>query len=297
VLRRGHRSAVRCAHRDGRARPAERVGRSALEPRRHRCVRSRRRQVTQRAWASERVSLGEPYAVFIGEAKEHAGGNDTHGGSNYDGWYTLVWVREGDAYKLSYCSWKLAGGGAQRDWWNATFRGEGTGFNKEPNHLLVETVAKLRPGTALDVAMGQGRNAIYLASRGWKVTGVDFSDEGVRLARDAAAAQHLSLDAVNADLDKYDFGIDRWDLVTFLYVPQHAGWVERGKRSVKRGGILVLEFFHRADGEPADQGYSSGELAAMFKDGWEVLRDDVVDTTPDWAADHATIERFVAKRK
>jgi len=254
-------------------------------------------QIAQRAWSNERVSLREPFAVFIGEAKEHAAGNDAHGGSDYHGWYTLVWSREGEAYKLAFWSWKVGGSGAQRDTWNATFRGEGSGFNKEPNHLLVETVAKVRPGTALDVAMGQGRNALYLASRGWKVTGVDFADEAVRLAREAAAARHLTLDAVNADLDKYDFGADKWDLVTFLYVPKRAGWIERAQRSVKRGGLFVLEFFHRGDGEAADEGYASGELAALFKDGWEVLRDQVEDTTPDWAEDHATMERFVARRK
>jgi SAM-dependent methyltransferase len=254
-------------------------------------------QIARRAWSSERVSLHEPYAVFIGEAKEHAAGNDVHGGSDYDGWYTLVWSRDGDAYKLAYWSWKLAGAGAQRDFWNATFRGEGTGFSKEPSHILVETVAKLRPGTALDVAMGQGRNALYLASRGWKVTGVDFSDEGVRLAHDAAAARHLTLDAVNADLDTYDFGADKWDLVTFLYVPKRPGWVERAQRSVKHGGLFVLEFFHREDGEAANEGFATGELSTQFKDGWEILRDEVADTTPDWAADHAKVVRFVAKRK
>lgn len=253
--------------------------------------------IAQRVWASEQVSLHEPYALFIGEAKEHAAGNDTHGGSDYDGWYTLVWSREGGAYKLAFWSWKAAGTEAQRDRWNAAFRGEGTGFSKEPNHLLVETVSKLRPGTALDVAMGQGRNALYLASRGWKVTGVDFADEGVRLAREAAAARHLSLDAVNADLDKYDFGTNKWDLVTFLYVPKHPGWVERAQRGVKRGGLFVLEFFHRGDADAADQGYATGELEALFKDGWELVRDEVVDTTPDWGSDHETMLRFVAKKR
>ena len=254
-------------------------------------------QVASRTWSNEQVVVHEPYVTFLGEAKEHAAGNDLHGGSDYRGWYTLVWCREADAWKLAFWTWKLAGAGAQRDFWNATFRGEGTGFDKEPNHLLVDTIAKLRPGTALDVAMGQGRNALYLASRGWKVTGVDFSDEGVRLAREAAAARHLPLEAVNADLDKYDFGTDKWDMVTFLYVPKRAGWIERAKKSVKHGGLFVLEFFHRGDAEAADEGYATGELAGLFKDGFEVLRDEVVDTTPDWAADHATMERFVAKRK
>ena len=47
----------------------------------------------------------------------------------------------------------------------------------------------------------------------------------------------------------------------------------------------------------AEEGFATGELGALFKDGWEILRDEVADTTPDWAADHAKMVRFVAKRK
>jgi hypothetical protein len=59
-------------------------------------------------------------------------------------------------------------------------------FNTAPNRLLAETVKGLRPGRALDVHMGQGRNAVFLAAQGWDVTGFDYSAEGVRAARKAA---------------------------------------------------------------------------------------------------------------
>src|SRR5690348_13287570 len=59
-------------------------------------------------------------------------------------------------------------------------------FNTEPNALLAETVRDLKPGRALDVHMGQGRNAVYLATKGWEVTGFDFSEGGVAAARRAA---------------------------------------------------------------------------------------------------------------
>jgi 2-polyprenyl-3-methyl-5-hydroxy-6-metoxy-1,4-benzoquinol methylase len=84
--------------------------------------------------------------------------------------------------------------------WNDTYRQPG-GFNHEPNRFLMNSVRGRAPGMALDLGMGQGRNALYLATKGWKVTGVDISDEGVRLAREAATKQKLAVDAIEADLD------------------------------------------------------------------------------------------------
>lgn len=59
-------------------------------------------------------------------------------------------------------------------------------FNKEPNALLVETASKQKPGKALDIAMGEGRNAVWLASNKWEVTGFDVSDEGLAQANNRA---------------------------------------------------------------------------------------------------------------
>jgi SAM-dependent methyltransferase len=250
--------------------------------------------LASRAWSNERIVIHEPFAVFLGEAKEHSAGNEVHGGDNFDGWYSLVWCREGSAWKIAFWSWRRAGTAAERAEWNDTFR-NGTGFSKEPNQLLIDTVASVKPGTAIDVAMGQGRNALYLASRGWKVTGVDFSDDGIHAAREAAAAKHLALDTVNADLETYDFGVAKWDLVTMIYALDKIHWVERAKKSVKPGGLFVLEGFTRD--EPEGDGYATGELAGLFKDDFDILRDEVVETTPDWAYDHAKIERFVARRR
>jgi SAM-dependent methyltransferase len=250
--------------------------------------------IATRTWSNEHASVHEPYLVFIGEAKEHLAGNDVHGGNNYDGWYTLLWAREGDAWKLALWTWQRAGVGAQRDVWNEVFR-NGIGYNREPNQLLVDTIRNVKPGTALDVAMGQGRNALYLASRRWKVTGVDLSDEGVRAAREAAEARHLAIDAVNADLETYDFGVAKWDLVTMLYAPEKPSWIERAKKSMKSGALFVLEIFHREG--PEGDGFATGQLAALFNDGFEVLRDEVVEATPDWAKDRATLVRFVARKR
>jgi SAM-dependent methyltransferase len=93
--------------------------------------------------------------------------------------------------------------------------------------------------------MGQGRNAVYLASKGWKVTGIDISDEGVRIARETAAKQKLALDAIETDSDTWDFGTSRWALVTMIYSGADVPTVERVKTSLRRGGLFVVEVFHR----------------------------------------------------
>jgi SAM-dependent methyltransferase len=250
--------------------------------------------IGKRSWSDESVAVRARDAVFVGKASEHTAGNDSHGGYDFVGWYTLVWSQEGDAWRVSFWGWQKGGKASQRDMWSEIFR-NGTGFSKEPNQLLKDTIRGRKPGAALDLAMGQGRNALYLSSQGWKVTGVDFSDEGVRAAREAATKQHLALDAVNADLDTYDFGVAKWDLVTMIYALDKVAWIEKAKPSLKHGGLFVLEFFRKGDGD--DSGFATGQLAALFKDGFEILRDEVVETHPDWAADHATLVRFVARKR
>jgi 2-polyprenyl-3-methyl-5-hydroxy-6-metoxy-1,4-benzoquinol methylase len=62
--------------------------------------------------------------------------------------------------------------------WNRIYKEEPDRIRWEPNEFLASVAAKLTPGDALDVAMGQGRNSLYLAREGWNVTGLDLSDVG-----------------------------------------------------------------------------------------------------------------------
>jgi 2-polyprenyl-3-methyl-5-hydroxy-6-metoxy-1,4-benzoquinol methylase len=63
-----------------------------------------------------------------------------------------------------------------RDFWNGKFSDPQTQFNHQPSRLLVDAIQGRTPGRALDLGMGEGRNAIFLAQQGWQVTGVDLSD-------------------------------------------------------------------------------------------------------------------------
>jgi len=117
-------------------------------------------------------------------------------------------------------------------------------FNKNANHLLKETIDGMPPGRALDVAMGQGRNTLYLASQGWEVSGFDLADEAVAYAEKIAEENHLSISTSIADFESYDYGINQWDLITWIYggcleVDQIA---DRIRTALKPGGIFLFEF-------------------------------------------------------
>jgi len=90
------------------------------------------------------------------------------------------------------------------EFWDDMFKSS-SGFKTEPNQLLMIR-SRREAGAALDLLMGQGRNALYIASQGWKVTGVDVSPVGIKLAKEHAEQRKLKLDAIEVDIDKYDLG-------------------------------------------------------------------------------------------
>ena len=117
-------------------------------------------------------------------------------------------------------------------------------FRSEPNAFLVRVCAGRLPGRALDIAMGQGRNAVHLARSGWQVTGFDVSAAGLAVAEQAAAAADTRIEAVLCASDEFDYGTAAWDLMVASYAvvpitsPEFArtvtealrpGWAVRGR--------------------------------------------------------------------
>jgi tellurite methyltransferase len=152
-----------------------------------------------------------------------------------------------------------------------------------PTPLLIETVERLardsrlaasadRPRHALDLACGAGRNALWLAKQGWRVTAVDGSAAAIAILRERAAARGLNVDARVADLAGDEFPIARaaWDLVAILYYLQR-NLFEAAKRGVAPGGLLI-SIVHIAEPgeEPTPHRLRSGELETYFA-GWEIV--------------------------
>lgn len=250
-----------------------------------------------RTYRDEQVSVDASAAVFTGESVVHAPAEDARPGADFDSWNTLVWVRGPDGWTATLWQSAKAGVAADREQWNSTYSA-GQAFKRTPSKFLVEVVKDRKPGAALDVAMGQGRNTVFLASQGWRVTGVDISDEGLRIARRTAEERHLAIEAIEADDRTWNFGTDRWDLVAMMYAGCDAAMVSNLRTSMKHGGVAVVEGFHH-DSAP-NIGYRTGELAGLFGDGFTVLRDEVVSEESDWGIGDGTQEKvvhFVAQRR
>jgi len=128
--------------------------------------------------------------------------------------------------------------------WDRRYAGSELLWTSEANRFLVEEVATLAPGRALDLACGEGRNAVWLAERGWEVTGVDFSTVGLEKARQLAVTRGICADWVVADLLDYRPEREAFELVIIFYlqVPaaQRAPVLRKAAAAVAPGGILLL---------------------------------------------------------
>lgn len=157
-------------------------------------------------------------------------------------------------------------------------------FNHEPNAFLVEMVKSLKPGKALDVGMGQGRNALFLAGQGWEVTGFDLSGVAVGQALEQAEKMKVHIDARVQNADDFDFGAERWDLVVLCYL-DFRSLLDRVRKSVKPGGVVILEHYHRDTRKmryvPEERSYASNELLQIFSD-FRILHYEDVLAKPDW---------------
>jgi SAM-dependent methyltransferase len=111
-----------------------------------------------------------------------------------------------------------------RERWNERYR-EHTAAEPGPaNPVLERVIDSLPPGSALDIAAGTGRNAIFLARRGWKVTAVDFSDVAVERGRRFTEQEGLPVTWVAQDLSSYFPRREAFDLVCLCYL--HMPWEE-----------------------------------------------------------------------
>ena len=130
--------------------------------------------------------------------------------------------------------------------WDDRYSGEGTIWSGEPNVQMVAEAADLPPGTALDVGCGEGGDVIWLARRGWTVTGADFSAAGLaraaRLAEEAGVAERT--DWWQVDAREFDSVGRAYDLVTTQYLhPPDGGMLDvvgRLAAAVAPGGHLLV---------------------------------------------------------
>jgi SAM-dependent methyltransferase len=141
-----------------------------------------------------------------------------------------------------------------------------------PTPLLIDTANRLRPGRALDLACGTGRNALWLAENGWRVTAVDGSPAAIGILKQRAAASAVDVDARIADLEKGEYRIEpsTQDLIIICYYLQR-DLFEPAKRGLVAGGLLLASAHIAEPGEePTYKRLRRGELESYFQ-GWDIL--------------------------
>jgi SAM-dependent methyltransferase len=166
-------------------------------------------------------------------------------------------------------------------------------FSAAPNAFMMRTIAGRKPGRALDVAMGQGRNALWLAAHGWTVTGFDISPVGVEIARKEAEKRGLLIEGLVTSYEDFDWGKEKWDLIVFSYFfPQAA--LPKVWDALKPGGLIVVEGFHidTARVRPVGGGYRNNELFQVLKDYRVLIYEDVQDRQ-EWGLPYGATNRLV----
>lgn len=103
--------------------------------------------------------------------------------------------------------------------WNARYAATDLVWGVEPNRFVVAELEGREPhGRALDLACGEGRNAMWLAEQGWNVTAVDFSDVAIERARNLAECRGLDVEWLRADLASYEPPVAAFQLVLIAYL-------------------------------------------------------------------------------
>lgn len=133
--------------------------------------------------------------------------------------------------------------------WNERYSQPGFAYGSEPNDFLEANATRYLPagGEVLCLAEGEGRNAVYLARQGFRVTGVDQSSTGLEKAQALAKQHGVELTTVVADLNDFDFGSARWDGIISIWCHTPSALRKRLHRdvvsSLKPGGVLILEAY------------------------------------------------------
>lgn len=175
--------------------------------------------------------------------------------------------------------------------WDERYRGKELVWSAGPNRFVAEELADLPPGRAVDLAAGEGRNAVWLAEQGWDVDAVDFSAVALRKAEEMARERGVAIRTVSADVTEAGSVLAQaplFDLALIVYL--HLPWprMEEALRlaatSVRPGGTLLLVGHHadnigRGHGGPQDPDvlYTAGQVADAWRSYARIVKAEAVD--------------------
>jgi len=153
--------------------------------------------------------------------------------------------------------------------WDARYTAGEHHSSKKPGKLLKELIAVLPKGKALDIACGEGRNAIFLAKNGYDVDAVDISAVAVKNGGNRAEREGVRVNFIQADMEQYKIQTDVYDLiVNYNYLQRTL--VAGIKSGLKKGGVVIFETYtleQQSIGQPKNPEFllKPNELLRLFE--------------------------------
>ena len=169
--------------------------------------------------------------------------------------------------------------GDAKNYWDNYFKDNVFKNGKEPNDFLQAMLPRLSKGKVLDVAMGEGENAVYLAQKGFDVSGFDISDIALNRAKSLARDSGVSIETKHADADMFLMKVMEYDSIIMVgYKPQTDRFFPEMVKAIKQGGTILIDAYHTEEMEEAlskdefykDHFYKSNELLNHVK-GLKIL--------------------------
>jgi SAM-dependent methyltransferase len=204
---------------------------------------------------------------------------------------------------------------AYKNKWDERYEGEGYAYGKAPNLFFKEWLQQFNAGSILMPADGEGRNGVFAATQGWRVTSFDLSAEGRTKALQLAEENQVALEYIVGDLEQLHFETASLDAIALIYAHFAAGkkslFHRKLDRMLKPGGILIIEAFSKKhlslnSADPAvggpkdiDMLLSKEEILADFEH-YEVILLAEEEIFLNEGAHHigkGAVVRFVGKKK
>lgn len=199
--------------------------------------------------------------------------------------------------------------------WDDRYSSEKFAYGEEPNNYLRDQLEKLNPGSILFPAEGEGRNAIFAAKSGWKVSAFDISEEGKNKATRLAKTNNVSIDYQVGELKTLNFQENQFDTIALIYAHFPAEIKSEIHRTLetylRKGGIIIFEAFSKKHleylainekvGGPKDieSLFSIEEIKADFPD-YEIIELEEKEIELNEGLFHngtGSVIRFIGKKK
>lgn len=157
------------------------------------------------------------------------------------------------------------------DRWNERFSKEEFAYGEQPNNFLKEQLEKLSVGTILFPAEGEGRNAVFAAKLGWKVSAFDISIEGKSKACKLAETNKVTIDYKVGELETLNYKAGQFDAIALIYAHFPADikslYHKTLAKYLRRNGVIIFEAFSKKHIEYNSKNEKAGgpkDIAALF---------------------------------